>query len=227
MKNDEITSKASTIVSKRPKVYSADLALKAIRELIISGYLKPNQQIIEAEIARKLGMSRTPIRTAIFKLEILGYVDRLSSRSATVATYDAKKISDFYDTREVLSTMAVKLACGRISQEAITQATKYLEESIETIANREFDRIPVLTNAFHNQIIDACGNNQLSFLLNISNGQCFEAVVMRKFTDAEWNRIIKYHGKLLEALRTNNTKMAVAAIHGDIKLFKKVGIKYM
>ena len=79
------------------------------------GELKPGERLMEIHLANKLGVSRTPIREAIRKLELEGLVTMIPRRGAEVAQITEKSMNDVLEVRRAMDALCVELACDRIT----------------------------------------------------------------------------------------------------------------
>ncbi len=138
-----------------------EVVFESIRGAIISGALKPGERLMEVQMAERLGVSRTPIREAIRKLELEGLVIMLPRKGAYVADLSLKDITDVLEIRAALEGLAAGLASLRISEEEI--------EELETVAVRfhkaiEKDNIEAMIEndiKFHDIIFKAARNEKL------------------------------------------------------------------
>ena len=108
-----------------------DVVFKTLRQAILRGELKPGERLMEIKLANKLGVSRTPIREAIRKLELEGLVLMIPRRGAEVAEITEKSLNDVLEVRKALEELAVQLACERMDEEgleALKKAAKEFEE---------------------------------------------------------------------------------------------------
>src|SRR5205823_3991089 len=130
-------------------------ATELIREAIVDGRLEPGQRLKEEELARELGISRTPVREALLMLQAENLVVATPNRGATVRVHDAGDLDDLYQLRALLEGHATRRATPRISDEEIES----LRESCERfdVLSPEHDlRELVRENLFfHNTILDA------------------------------------------------------------------------
>jgi DNA-binding GntR family transcriptional regulator len=83
-----------------------ELVLDAIREAIINGNLKPRERLMEIQLAEELGVSRTPIREALRKLELEGFIVMIPRKGAYVADISFKDIADVFEIRAALEGLA-------------------------------------------------------------------------------------------------------------------------
>lgn len=134
----------------------ADLALRRIVRLIRQGELKPGDLVLEADLSKRFGMSRGPIREAIRQLEGRKLVTRQAYQRARVIELDPKQIRSVFEVREALEGMACRLATRRMSDEALEALAEEVKEA------RTPDRYSFVFTEhpfnFHRTIVAACGN---------------------------------------------------------------------
>jgi DNA-binding GntR family transcriptional regulator len=140
-------------------------ASEVIREAIIDGRLAPGRRLKEEELARELGMSRTPVREALLVLQSEGLVESIPRRGATVRSYAADDLDDMYQLRAVLEGFAARRAATRISADDVAR----LEESCARFDRLRADddlRDLVKENLFfHNVVLEAAGSERLGPLV--------------------------------------------------------------
>jgi DNA-binding GntR family transcriptional regulator len=98
-----------------------DVVFNTLRQAILRGELQPGERLLEIHLANKLGVSRTPIREAIRKLELEGLVLMIPRKGAVVAEITEKSLRDVLEVRRALEELAVKLACDKIQDEEIEE----------------------------------------------------------------------------------------------------------
>ncbi|MDE5932112.1 MAG: GntR family transcriptional regulator, partial [Lachnospiraceae bacterium] len=94
-----------------------DVVFNTLRKAILTGELKPGERLLEIHLANQLGVSRTPIREAIRKLELEGLVIMIPRRGAEVAQITEKSLRDVLEVRRALDALCAELACDRITEE--------------------------------------------------------------------------------------------------------------
>jgi DNA-binding GntR family transcriptional regulator len=87
-----------------------DDAYVRVRDLIVSGGLRPGQKLVDRDLADQLSVSRTPIREALARLAMMGLVEARSRRGYYVAQFQAKQMSELYEFRKILEVAAAGLA---------------------------------------------------------------------------------------------------------------------
>lgn len=106
-----------------------DVVFNTLRTSILTGELKPGERLMEIHLADKLGVSRTPIREAIRKLELEGLVTMIPRRGAEVAQITEKNLRDVLEVRRALDALAVELACERITEDELAELKKRVRTS--------------------------------------------------------------------------------------------------
>lgn len=150
-----------------------DVVFNTLRQEILTGKLKPGERLMEIHLANKLGVSRTPIREAIRKLELEGLVIMIPRRGAEVAQITLKNLKDVMEVRRALDVLAIELACERMTQEeldALYQACEHFSDAVKTKDTRMLAEADV---AFHDQIVLSTGNARLIQLVSNLSEQMY------------------------------------------------------
>ena len=207
------------------KMNYAEMIVVKLREDIVSGHLRPNERLVESDIAQRMKISRTPVREALKLLEMQGYLSRLPNGGLIVIDHSPSQIRNLYEIREGLETIALKLACQRASEREIEQAKESHERMFEAIQKRDINQFIELNSAFHNQLLSACGNEQLWSLLQTYRDQYFDRRLVRVFNDSDWRDMPKQHQKLLDAVCQRNPKLAEQAVRKHITTALRIAIE--
>ena len=137
-------------------------ATELIREAILDGRLEPGQRLKEEELARQLGISRTPVREALLMLQVEGQVDATPNRGAVVRVHTPDDLDDLYDLRALLEGHAARRAGAKITRPEVL----LLQESCErfdALGPGEDLRELVQENLFfHSTILDVAGSARLA-----------------------------------------------------------------
>ncbi len=150
-----------------------DVVFNTLRQAILTGDLKPGERLLEIHLANKLGVSRTPIREAIRKLELEGLVIMIPHRGAEVAQITEKSMLDVLEVRRAIDVLCVELACERITQEAMDELEKACDAFAEAVENKDIKMIAKADVALHDIIVQATGNARLSQLINNLSEQMY------------------------------------------------------
>ena len=168
-----------------------DVVFNTLRQAILRGELKPGERLMEIQLANKLGVSRTPIREAIRKLELEGLVLMIPRKGAEVAEITEKNMLDVLEVRRALEELAVKLACERITEEEIQELKDAADAFQKILSAKDITKIAEADEAFHDVIFKSTGNDRLIQLLNSLREQMYRSRL-------EYLKREEYHPQLLE-----------------------------
>lgn len=143
-----------------------DVVFNTLRKGILTGELKPGERLMEIHLANRLGVSRTPIREAIRKLELEGLVTMIPRRGAEVANITEKNLKDVLEVRRALEGLAIELACERISEEQKRILEERLLQVEKAVRTKDAGAIASADVAFHDTIVEATGNDRLIQLVS-------------------------------------------------------------
>lgn len=150
-----------------------DVVFNTLRQAILTGELKPGERLMEIHLANRLGVSRTPIREAIRKLELEGLVIMIPRRGAEVAQITEKSMNDVLEVRRAVDALCVELACDRISEEALDELKKACDAFEMAVKTKDVKQIAQADVALHDIIVQATGNNRLIQLVNTLSEQMY------------------------------------------------------
>ena len=194
-----------------------DVVFNTLRQAILTGELKPGERLMEIHLANKLGVSRTPIREAIRKLELEGLVTMIPRRGAEVAQITEKSMNDVLEVRMSLDALCVELACDRITQEgldALRDACDAFEQSVKTKDVRKIAQADV---ALHDIIVQATGNQRLIQLVNNLSEQMYRYRFEYIKDSSQHATLIEEHRIIYQSLvaKDKETASAAAKTHID------------
>ncbi len=150
-----------------------DVVFKTLRQEILTGKLKPGERLMEIQLANKLGVSRTPIREAIRKLELDGLVIMIPRRGAEVAQITLKDLKDVMEVRCALDVLAIELACERMEQEGLNNLYQACENFREAVKTKDTRKLAEADVAFHDAIVTSTGNTRLIQLVSNLSEQMY------------------------------------------------------
>lgn len=189
-----------------------DVVFITLRQAILRGELKPGERLMEIQLANKLGVSRTPIREAIRKLELEGLVLMIPRKGAEVAEITEKNLRDVLEVRESLEILAVQLACERMTDEdieALKVAAKKFEVMIDT---HDITKIAEADVSFHDIVYLSTDNQRLVQLLNNLREQMYRYRVEYLKKDNARPTVLREHQELIEHIEARNKEKAAENI---------------
>ncbi len=187
-----------------------------IREDILSGKYKQNEELREATIGEELGVSRTPVREAFRQLELEGLLTIIPNKGAYVTGITAKDVQDIYMIRSLLEGLCVRWVTENISKELMEELEEniYLSEYHEEKGHLE--QIAILDNRFHEILYDACDSKMLEHLLRDFHQYVYR---VRKLTLANVTRgreSTSEHKQIVEAIKEKDAARAESLANAHI-----------
>lgn len=194
-----------------------DVVFNTLRQGILTGELKPGERLMEIHLANKLGVSRTPIREAIRKLELEGLVTMIPRRGAEVAQITEKSLRDVLEVRRALDALSVELACDRINDEELAALGKACESFEKAVSTRDPKKIAQADVEFHNIIVKAAGNTRLVQLINNLSEQMYRYRFEYIKDVSTHEQLIAEHRILFDCIRNKDkaTAAKTAKLHID------------
>lgn len=194
-----------------------DVVFNTLRQAILTGELKPGERLMEIHLANRLGVSRTPIREAIRKLELEGLVTMIPRRGAEVAEITEKSLQDVLEVRRALDALSVELACDRISEAELEQLEIACKTFEEAIAGKDLKKIAHADVSLHDIIVKATGNARLVQMVNNLSEQMYRYRFEYIKDESNHQRLIEEHRIIYESLKQKEKEVAsqTAKLHID------------
>lgn len=185
-----------------------DIVFQTLRNAIITGELQPGERLMETQLAEKLGVSRTPIREAIRKLELEGLVVMVPRKGAQVAQFTEKDIQDVLEVRAALEALAAKLACRRMDDRAFLKLQLAIAEYSYAAKNKDLETMIEKDVEFHDIICNATQNDKLIQLFNNLKEQVnrYRITYLKNAEDSE--TVEAEHLAILDALKNKDEEVA-------------------
>lgn len=202
-------------------VHAADVATDLLRKAVVGGELPPGQTLREAVIAEELGISRTPVRTALQRLSAEGLVDLKPGRSARVKTFEVGEIEELYDVRTVLEGHAAALAAKHISPDQLEELRRSCGRFEEMLKDSSDEHLAALVDEdviFHSTISEASGNKRLAATIKdvASVPLAYKAFYWNTGGDANRQRSRHDHREILAAIEAGDSARAEALMREHI-----------
>jgi DNA-binding GntR family transcriptional regulator len=202
---------------------AVDLAYVSIRDDILSGRIKPGERLREEELTRRIGVSRTPVREALRRLEADGFTIVQPNRGASVPIYSRRDIDEIYGLRALIEGHAARRAATRITPEQIDELAR-LNDAMRAMpppdapgdpSPRHLDRV-TLNHAFHRIILEAADNRRLSAMVSQLARVALSARTFARYSAADEARAIENHDELIRALRAGHPDWAEATMRSHV-----------
>lgn len=177
-----------------------------IKAAILSGTLAPGQPLVETSLASWCGVSRTPIREALRRLQQDGLIDR-SERGMAVRARSPEEILDIYDTRLVLEAMAARVAADRRTAHDLRTLRLWLDRGGEVDAADGPGMVEV-NQGFHSAVWRASHNEALIDLLDRLNLHLARYPGTTLSSPGRWDTARREHEKLTDAIEQRDGEAA-------------------
>jgi DNA-binding GntR family transcriptional regulator len=184
---------------------SAERAIAYIREAIIDGTFPAEAMLSESQLASQLGMSRTPVRTALTRLQDEGWIRIYPKSGALVRGLTPDDVADIVDARVVLETSGVTRATSQVRARLAVDLLPAIAEQREVLAAGDMRRFVELSVEFHGAFLTVGGNPYLIDLgERLSDRQRQMLVAHRDAMRSRSDHIIDEHQQLLDCLRDDD-----------------------
>ena len=174
-----------------------DVVFENLRGAIVEGKLKPGQRLMEVQLAEQLGVSRTPVREAIRKLELEG-----------VANMSLKDVVDVLEIRASLEGLAASLSAERITDEDIKKLESIVEEFENNVDESNVEALLKKDVEFHECIFKSTNNKRLHQLINSLWEQVYRFRVTYISDYDSTVNIVEEHKMILDAIKRGDSEMA-------------------
>lgn len=185
-----------------------ELVFESLREAIISGHLRPGERLMEIQLAEEMGVSRTPVREAIRKLELEGLVVMIPRKGAYVAGLSLKDIVDVFEIRGALEGLAAELAAERINEDELEELERYLVRIAEDIDKGDLEKVVATDTDFHSLLYKASRNQRLSQIINNLREQIQRFRTTSLSYPGRMKAALEEHRKIVEAISERNGELA-------------------
>ena len=195
----------------------ADIVYDYIKNQIVTKTIYPGTRIVEEDLVRETGVSRTPVRSALMRLAYDGLIQQQPNRGAVVAKPSATDLRQVYEARAVLEVGAFRAAVHRRSDESVLQMEQNLQKQQDLTnlfnmtkyvrLNREFHWIITMEaqNAYYEKYLNELQNKVATYLL---------------FWDSSTTNSLSLdlHRRIFEAFRDRDEQKGVLALMEDLQL---------
>lgn len=193
-----------------------DVVFNTLRQAILKGELAPGERLMEIQLAERLGVSRTPIREAIRKLELEGLVLMIPRKGAEVAKISEKSLRDVLEVRRSLEELAIELACQRMTEEEIIELQEKQEAFSQAVLKGDAMEIAETDEAYHDVIYKGTGNDRLVQILNNLREQMYRYRLEYIKDEDKRQILLLEHDNILRAVKLRKADEAKLAMREHI-----------
>lgn len=178
-----------------------------LREDILNGKYKENEELKEVAIGNELGVSRTPVREAFRQLELEGLITIIPNKGAYVTGISPKDVHDIYMIRSSLEGMCARLACEHITDAQLEEMEENVYLAQFHASKGHMDQMAELDNRFHHILYEACDSKMLQNLLQDYH-QYVIRIRKKTLTTSRGVASNEEHKNIMEAIKLRDGKEA-------------------
>lgn len=203
-------------MAQSKKQNSENSVYQKLKTAIRKRYIKQGSQLVEVTLAQKLGVSRTPVRSAIKKLEAEGLVNSIPNRGAFVITPTKQEIEETFLVRAELECMAAKLATLHCNQSSLEELYQFLDFEATVFDKSDLDTYYAANETFHIRIAQMSGNTVLStYIQKLLDKTRIYLILYDPFFKIEYSPTTE-HLDIIEAIASGDQDKACTAVRAHI-----------
>lgn len=181
---------------------------EALRSAIRTGVLEPGERLMEVQLAEELGISRTPVREAIRKLEQEGYVIMMPRRGTYVSSVSVSDIKEIFEIRTALESLTTSLAAMRIEPDELENLRALLTEIEGHIERRDIDKIVETDIKFHGLLYQVSRNERLVTIISNLKEQLARFRTLSMSYPGRLHATLAEHRAMVEAIAAGDVEAA-------------------
>ena len=194
------------------RTFIRDDVYHSLKNWIINGILEPGEKLKDKELAAQLGVSRTPVREGLQKLEDEGLVETSPNRWTRVTPISLEDIEHIYPILLSLETLALKIAFSNLNDAHVKKMRALNHEFKRLLAMGDPQAVVEVDTEFHNVFITAAGNTELENILRNLKSK-YKRIELAFFTMAPiFQTSYDEHEQLVDAIENNDLALALKAL---------------
>jgi len=204
-----------------------EIVFEALRNAIVEHKLQPGERLMEVQLAEAMGVSRTPVREAIRRLELEGYVVMIPRRGAYVAQISLKDIADAFEIRGALEGLAAGLAAERATDEDIERLERLVAKTSECLGSTNVDKAVELDIQFHEALYEASRNKRLIQIISNLREQILRFRTQSLAFPGRLAAAVHEHGMIVDAIADRDPAAARKRAEDHIEAARNALMKLM
>ena len=204
-----------------------EVVCESLRNAIREGVLKPGERIMEIQLAEELGVSRTPVREAIRKLELEGYVVMMPRRGTYVASMSIRDINEIFEIRTALESLSNGLAADHITDEELEHLQRLLVITGGYIKEGNIEKIVETDIEFHDLMYHAARNQRLVGIISNLRDQLTRFRTLSMSYPGRLEATLEEHKLIVEAIASGDKRAASKAAERHMENSEKTLLKAM
>jgi DNA-binding GntR family transcriptional regulator len=204
----------------RDKVY------EILKKSIVYQEIQPGEKIDEEAVAKQLGVSRTPIRETLCRLENEGFVKVVPRRGAFVVKHSTRRIAEIMIVREALEGLAARLAVDNVDEQIIAQMKSLFKHFSEANIREQFKDYTQADLEFHNLVLKVSQNALLISIMNTLNDHIQLVRLQTVSHEGRLEQSLLEHDKIIEAFEKKDHASADFLMRDHIRKVRESALKH-
>jgi len=209
-----------------------DIVCELLRDAITNGVLEPGERLMELQLAEEMGVSRTPLREAMRKLELEGYIVMMPRRGTFVANMSIRDINEIFEIRTALESLSSGLAAERITQEELERLQRLMLKISGYVKAGNMEKIVATDIDFHDVLYKAARNNRLMGIISNLRDQLTRFRTLSMSFPGRLEATLEEHRNMVEAIAQGDVAAAQKAAemhmeHSEQTLMQAIAEKEM
>ncbi len=192
-------------------------AYRVIKEAILSLQLKPGEPLVEADLAHQLGISKTPVRDALFELEKEGLVTKVLFKGTYVSPLKHEDLVHIFDVRAVLEGLAASLAAENFTADDLLKAEEIIKAQCAAITAGDYETASAMNKNFHEMITARCNNEILKPVLVNLDDKLRRYRILSSYQAGRLDKSCQEHKLVLEALKARDAALAEKHLRAHLR----------
>lgn len=185
-----------------------DVVFETLREAILKGVIKSGERLMENQLADEMGVSRTPVREAIRKLELEGFVVIMPRKGAYVSEMSYKDVHEVYEIRAALESLACGLAAERVTKSETEEMERYLVEERDYLDNEDILLTVNTDIGLHALIYKSARNEKIMHLISKLKDQVYRLRSTSIMLPGRKKASLIEHQDIVEAISLRDVELA-------------------
>jgi DNA-binding GntR family transcriptional regulator len=178
--------------------------------------LAPGQTIVESDLAKQLGMSKTPVRDAISRLEKEGLVVKIPYKGAFISEVSKGAVQEIYQLRAVLEGLAASLATINMVDAERDFTRQLIDDEVNALASQDIPKASQINRRFHELLIEKSGNQWLKSILANLDDHLQRYRMLSYFQEGRLEKSIQEHQRVLDAILAEQPHKAEAGMKAHL-----------
>lgn len=187
----------------------SDRIYDLVRAMIKDGTLEPGEQVVESQLARRLGVSQAPVREALKRLTHEGLITHQRHHGSFVTEYSQQEADDARIARVALEGLAGRLLHGHLSDEHRARLNELVEAMHDAATRKDIGSFRDTDFEFHRLMVSASGNTYLPRMWDLLEPSLRSTHVLSDpLYEGDWHELADLHRRLIEVLDEGDADMA-------------------